>query len=84
MKTQDQFESVSQSAAVVGIVASTVIVVIAMESTLVGSAMFGAVSVFAIALAMAAILGWSPAKHTFFSKAPLAATKSDSQLGQVV
>jgi len=78
MKTQDQFESVSQSAAVVGIVASTVIVVIAMESTLVGSAIFGAVSVFAIALPTAAILGW----NWFANANKNAAKKQEYQLGQ--
>jgi hypothetical protein len=80
MKNQDQFENVSQAAAVVGIVASAAIVVVAMESNLVGSAMFGVVSIFAIALATAAILGWSPAKTTLAGTATVVATKPDQQL----
>lgn len=81
MKTQDQIENVSQSAAVVGIVASAVIVVVAMESNFVGSPMFGVVSILAIALATAAILGWSPAKSSLASKATNITSKPAHQLG---
>lgn len=62
MKTTTQYENLSSTDRVIRSVVSVAAVVGAMETSLVGTPAFTAVSVVAIALATTAIIGWDPVK----------------------
>lgn len=56
------FENLGISERVARFIASTVAIVVAMESPIVGTIMFAVINILAITLVTTAIIGWDPVK----------------------